>query len=179
MVITRFGGESYPAPAVSPRVLCPLLSYSLSSVSLRDFFGVAHLITVAGQATSSYRNVLLLFFLAWQNSSELGFAHGLSIVVIRCTRCFCCFFPTQQDNRFIRCYTLYLLFLLFSLLSRLHRNNANNHDTLFFRMSHFSLFHAIVFLIDCPWFFLSTCVLVKKIPSNRGEALFLMYHFRS
>lgn len=47
----------------SPRVFCPLLSYSLSSVSLRDFFGVAHLITIAGQATSSYRNVLLLFFL--------------------------------------------------------------------------------------------------------------------
>ena len=78
-----------------------------------------------------------------------------------------------------RCYTLYLLFLLFSLLSRLHRNNANNHDTLFFRMSHFSLFHAIVFLIDCPWFFFSTCVFVKKIPSNRGEALILMQHFRS
>lgn len=47
----------------SPRVFCPLLSYSLSSVSLREFFGVAHLITVAGQTTSSYRNVLLLFFL--------------------------------------------------------------------------------------------------------------------
>ncbi len=78
-----------------------------------------------------------------------------------------------------RCYTLYLLFLLFSLLSRLHRNNANNPDTLFFRMSHFSLFHAIVFLIDCPWFFFSTCVFVKKNPSNRGEALILMYHFRS
>lgn len=29
----------------SPRVFCPLLSYSLSSVSLREFFGVAHLIT--------------------------------------------------------------------------------------------------------------------------------------
>ena len=95
-------------PFVSSALFCPLLSYSLSSVSLRDFFGMAHL-TVAGQATSSYRNVLLLFFLAWQNSSELGFAHGLSIVIIRCTCCFCCFFPTQQDNRFIRCYTLYLL----------------------------------------------------------------------
>lgn len=47
----------------SPRVFCPLLSYSLSSVSLREFFGVAHLITVAGQTTSYYRNVLLLFFL--------------------------------------------------------------------------------------------------------------------
>ena len=45
----------------SPRVFCPLLSYSLSSVSLREFFGMAHL-TVAGQATSFYRNVLLLFF---------------------------------------------------------------------------------------------------------------------
>ena len=49
-------------PFVSSDLLCPLLSYSLSSVSLRDFFGMAHL-TVAGQATSSYRNVLLLFFL--------------------------------------------------------------------------------------------------------------------
>ena len=51
-------------PLLSSFVLfCPLLSYSLSSVSLRDFFGVARLITVADQATSSYRNVLLLFFL--------------------------------------------------------------------------------------------------------------------
>ena len=48
---------------MSSALFCPLLSYSLSSVSLRDFFGVARLITVAGQATSSYRNVLLLFFL--------------------------------------------------------------------------------------------------------------------
>ena len=47
---------------MSSALFCPLLSYSLSSVSLRDFFGVAHL-TVAGQATSFYRNVLLLFFL--------------------------------------------------------------------------------------------------------------------
>ena len=48
---------------MSSALFCPLLSYSLSSVSLREFFGVAHFITVAGQATSSYRNVLLLFFL--------------------------------------------------------------------------------------------------------------------
>ena len=47
---------------MSSALFCPLLSYSLSSVSLRDFFGVAHL-TVVGQATNSYRNVLLLFFL--------------------------------------------------------------------------------------------------------------------
>lgn len=56
------GKDSSLLPS-SPRVFCPLLSYSLSSVSLREFFGVAHLITVAGQTTSSYRNVLLLFFL--------------------------------------------------------------------------------------------------------------------
>lgn len=56
-------GKAFSLLPSSPRVFCPLLSYSLSSVSLRDFFGVAHLITVAGQATSSYRNVLLLFFL--------------------------------------------------------------------------------------------------------------------
>ena len=108
----------------SPRVFCPLLSCSLSSVSLRDFFGVAHLITVAGQATSSYRNVLLLFFLVM---AKLERAQFLRMAYRK------------------RCYTLYFLFLLFSLLSRLHRNNANNPDTLFFRMNHFPLFYAIVF----------------------------------
>lgn len=38
------GKASFLLPS-SPRVFCPLLSYSLSSVSLREFFGVAHLIT--------------------------------------------------------------------------------------------------------------------------------------
>ena len=72
-----------------------------------------------------------------------------------------------------RCYTLYLLFLLFSLLSRLHRNNANNPDTLFFDEPFFPI-SCDRFLIVCPWFFFSTCVFVKKIPSNRGETLILM-----
>ena len=58
---------------MSSALFCPLLSYSLSSVSLRDFFGVAHLITVAGQATSSYRNVLLLFFLVMAKLERVQF----------------------------------------------------------------------------------------------------------
>ena len=82
-------------PFVSSALFCPLLSYSLSSVSLRDFFGMAHL-TVAGQATSSYRNVLLLFFLAWQNSSELGFTHGLSKALLYVVLVVLVVFPTQQ-----------------------------------------------------------------------------------
>lgn len=77
-----------------------------------------------------------------------------------------------------RYYTLYLLFLLFSLLIRQHRNNANNPDTLFFGWT-ISPFSCDRFLFVYPWFFFSTCVFVKKIPSNRGEALILMYHFRS
>ena len=77
---------------VSSALFCPLLSYSLSSVSLRDFFGVAHLITVAGQATSSYRNVLLLFFLVMAKLERAQFyAWLIESVVIRCTYCFCCF----------------------------------------------------------------------------------------
>ena len=67
MVILGFWWRKLPRSCrlllVFSVLFCPLLSYSLSSVSLRDFFGIAHLITVAGQATSSYRNVLLLFFL--------------------------------------------------------------------------------------------------------------------
>ena len=59
MVITRFWWWKLPPSCrlilVSSALFCPLLSYSLSSVSLRDFFGVAHLITVAGQATSFFR----------------------------------------------------------------------------------------------------------------------------
>ena len=143
-------------PFVSSALFCPLLSYSLSSVSLRDFFGVAHLITVAGQATSSYRNVLLLSFLAWQNSSELGFAHGLSN----------------------RCYTLYLLFLLFPYSAGCIETTQTT-LTRYFSDEPFFHFSCDRFLIVYPWFFFSTCVFVKKIPSNRGEALILMYHFRS
>ena len=115
MVILGFWWRKLPRSSrlllVFSVLFCPLLSYSLSSVSLRDFFGVAHLITVAGQATSSYRNVLLLFFLVM---AKLERAQFLRMAYRK------------------RCYTLYLLFLLFSLLSRLHRNNANNPDTLFF-----------------------------------------------
>ena len=66
------GKASFLLPS-SPRVFCPLLSYSLSSVSLREFFGVAHLITVAGQTTSSYRNVLLLFFLVMAKLERVQF----------------------------------------------------------------------------------------------------------
>ena len=79
-------------PFVSSDLLCPLLSYSLSSVSLRDFFGVAHLFTIAGQATSSYRNVLLLFFLVTAKLERARFCAWLiESVVIRCTYCSCCF----------------------------------------------------------------------------------------
>ena len=101
----------------SPRVFCPLLSYSLSSVSLREFFGVAHLITVAGQTTSSYRNVLLLFFLVMAKLERAQFCVWLIG-----------FSPFSCDRFF-----------------------------------------------DClPLVFFSTCVFVKKIPSNRGETLILM-----
>ena len=96
MVITRFWWGKLPPSCrlllVSSALFCPLLSYSLPSVSLRDFFGVAHLITVAGQATSSYRNVLLLFFLVMAKLERARFyAWLIESVVIRCTYCSCCF----------------------------------------------------------------------------------------
>lgn len=96
MVITRFWWWKLPPSCrlllVSSALFCPLLSYSLSSVSLRDFFGVAHLITIAGQATSSYRNVLLLFFLVMAKLERSQFyAWLIESVVIRCTYCSCCF----------------------------------------------------------------------------------------
>ena len=95
MVITRFWWWKLPPscclPLVSSALFCPLLSYSLSSVSLRDFFGMAHL-TVAGQATSSYRNVLLLFFLVMPKLERAQFyAWLIESVVIRCTYWSCCF----------------------------------------------------------------------------------------
>ena len=157
MVITRFGGESYLAPAVFPS--CPLPSSVLFA-----FFGKSSGFLRGSASYYCCRTGYKLL----QERSPVILSRMAKLERAR----FCAWLIDC-------CYTLYLLFLLFSLLSRLHRNNANNHDTLFFRMSHFSLFHAIVFLIDCPWFFFSTCVFVKKIPSNRGEALFLMYHFRS
>ena len=128
-----------------------------SSVSLRDFFGVAHLITVAGQATSSYRNVLLLFYLVMAKLERAQFyAWLIESVVIRCTCCFSCF-PYSAG-----CI-----------------NTMQTPLTLYFSDEPFFPFLCDRFLIVCPWFFFSTCVFVKKIPSNRGEALFLMYHFRS
>ena len=144
-------------PFVSSDLLCPLLSYSLSSVSLRDFFGVAHLITIAGQATSSYRNVLLLFFLVMPKLERARFyAWLIESVIIRCTCCSCCF-PSSSGSIETTQTTL----------------------TLFFSDEPFSHFSCDRFLIVCPWFFFSTCDFVKKVPSNRGEALILMYHFRS
>lgn len=144
----------------SPRVFClfcPLLSYSFSSVSLRDFFGVAHLITIAGQATSSYRNVLLLFFLVMAKLERAQFyAWLIESVVIRCTYCSCCF-PYSAG-----CI-----------------ETTQTPLTRYFSDEPFSPFSCDRFLMVCPWFFFSTCVFVKKISSNRGETLILMYHFRS
>ena len=96
MVITRFWWGKLPPfcrlPLVSSALFCPLLSYSLSSVSLRDFFGIAHLITVAGLATSSYRNVLLQFFLVMAKLERAQFyAWLIESVVMRCNYCSCCF----------------------------------------------------------------------------------------
>lgn len=144
-------------PFVSSALFCPLLSYSLPSVSLRDFFGVAHLITVAGQATSSYRNVLLLFFLVTAKLERAQFyAWLIESVVIRCTYCSCCF-PYSAG-----CI-----------------ETTQTPLTRYFSDEPFFPFSCDRFLIVCPCFFFSTCVFVKKIPSNRGETLILMYHFRS
>ena len=139
----------------SPRVFClfcPLLSCSLSSVSLRDFFGIAHLITFAGQATSSYRNVLLPFFLVMAKLERAQFyAWLIESVVIRCTYCSCCF-P----------YSAGCIETTQTSLTRYFS------DELFFPFFMRSFF-------DCsPLVFISTCVFVKKIPSNRGETLILM-----
>ena len=139
----------------SPRgfcLFCPLLSCSLSSVSLRDFFGIAHLITFAGQATSSYRNVLLPFFLVMAKLERAQFyAWLIESVVIRCTYCSCCF-P----------YSAGCIETTQTSLTRYFS------DELFFPFFMRSFF-------DCsPLVFISTCVFVKKIPSNRGETLILM-----
>ena len=158
MVILGFWWRKLPRSCrlllVFSVLFCPLLSYSLSSVSLRDFFGIAHLITVAGQATSSYRNVLLVFFLVMAKLERTQFyAWLIESVVIRCTYCSCCF-PYSAG-----CIETTL--------------------TRYFSDEPFFPFSCDRFLIVCPWFFFSTCVFVKKTPSNRGEALILMYHFRS
>lgn len=117
---------------VSSALFCPLLSCSLSSVSLRDFFGVAHLITVAGQATSSYRNVLLLFFLVTAKLERARFyAWLIESVIIRCTCCSCCF-PSSSGCIETTRTTL----------------------TLFFSDEPFFHFSCDRFLIVCPWFFL-------------------------
>ena len=142
---------------MSSALFCPLLSYSLSSVSLRDFFEVAHLITVAGQVTSSYRNVLLQFFLVMAKLERTQFyAWLIESVIIRCTYCSCCF-P----------YSAGCIETTQTTLTR------------YFSDEPFYPFSCDRFFDCLPLFFFSTCVFVKKIPSNRGEALFLMYHFRS
>ena len=156
MVILGFWWRKLPRSCrlrlVFSVLFCPLLSYSLSSVSLRDFFGIAHLITFAGQATSSYRNVLLLFFLVMPKLERARFCAWLiEIVVIRCTCCFSCF-PSSSGSIETTQTTLSLHFP----------------DEPFFPFFMRSFF-------DClPLVFISTCVFVKKIPSNRGETLILM-----
>ena len=146
MVITRFWWWKLPPSCrlllVSSALFCPLLSYSLSSISLRDFFGIAHLITIAGQATSSYRNVLLLFYLVMAKLERAQFyAWLIESVVIRCTYCFCCF-PYSAGCIETTQTTL----------------------TLYFRMSHFSLFHAIVFWLFALGFSFQHAFLWKRHP---------------
>ena len=84
------------------------------------------------------------------------YAWLIESVVIRCTCCFSCF-PYSAG-----CI-----------------NTTQTPLTLYFSDEPFFPFLCDRFLIVCPWFFFSTCVFVKKVPSDRGEALFLMYHFRS
>lgn len=161
MVITRFWWWKFPLSCrlslVSSVLFCPLLPYSLSSVSLREFFGVAHLITVAGQATSSYRNILLLFFLVTAKLERAQFTHGLSKALL---------------------YVVLIVLVVFLTQQAISKQRKHPWHSIF-RMNHFFHFSCDRFLIVCPWFFFSTCVFVKKISSNRGEALILMYHFRS
>lgn len=156
MVIMRFWWWKLPPscrlPLVSSALFCPLLSYSLPSVSLRDFFGVAHLITIAGQATSSYRNVLLPFFLVMAKLERAQFyAWLIESVVIRCTYCSCCF-----------------------LYSAGCIETTQTPLTLYFSDEPFFPFSCDHFFDCLPLVFFSTCVFVKKIPSNRGETLILM-----
>ena len=161
MVITRFWWWKLPPscrlPLVSSALFCPLLSYSL-------FFGKPSGFL---RGSASYYYCRTGYKLLQERSPAILSRHGK-------TRASSVLRMAYRK----RCYTLYLLFLLFSLLCRLHRNNANNPDTLFSDELFFP-FSCDRFFDCLPLFFFSTCVFVKKIPSNRGEALFLMYHFRS
>lgn len=103
----------------------------------------------------AYRLLLYVVLVVFVVFSLLSRTIG-SFVVIRCTCCFSCF-PSSSGSIETTQTTL----------------------TLFFSDEPFFHFSCDRFLIVCPWFFFSTCVFVKKIPSNRGEALFLIYHFRS
>ena len=139
----------------SPRVFCPLLSSSV----LFPFFGKPSGIL---RGSASYYCCRTGYKLLQERSPAILSCHGI-------TRASSVLRMAYRK----RCYRLYLLFLLFSLLSRLHRNNANNPDTLF-SDEPFPPFSCNRFFDCLPLVFFSTCVFVKKTPSNRGETLILM-----
>ena len=139
----------------SPRVFCPLLSSSV----LFPFFGKPSGFL---RGSASYYCCRTGYKLLQERSPAILSRHGKTraisvlrmayrIVVIRCTYCSCCF-PYSAG-----CI-----------------ETTQTPLTLFFSDEPFFHFSCDRFLIVYPWFFFSTCVFVKKIPSNRGEALILM-----
>ena len=144
----------------SPRVFCPLLSSSV----LFPFFGkpsgflrgsASYYCCRTGYKLLQERSPAILSRMAKLERSQF-YAWLIESVVIRCTYCSCCF-PYSAG-----CI-----------------ETTQTPLTRYFSDEPFFPFSCDRFLIVCPWFFFSTCVFVKRISSNRGEALILMYHFRS
>ena len=139
----------------SPRVFCPLLSSSV----LFPFFGISsgflrgsafYYCCRIGYKLLQERSPVILSRMAKLERARFC-AWLIEIVVIRCTCCFSCF-PSSSGSIETTQTTLSLHFP----------------DEPFFPFFMRSFF-------DClPLVFISTCVFVKKIPSNRGETLILM-----
>ena len=145
----------------SPRVFCPLLSSSV----LFPFFGkpsgflrgsASYYCCRTGYKLLQERSPAILSRHGKTRASSVS-SHGLSKALLYVVLIVLVVFPTQQAASKQRKQPWHAIF----------------------RMNHFPHFSCDRFLIDCPWFFFSTCVFVKKISSNRGETLILMYHFRS
>ena len=102
-------------------------------------------------------------------------------VVHRCKSCFSCFpysAGSIEEFRSTLSHVVKVVWVVFPTQQAASKQRKQPWHAIF-RMNHFPHFSCDRFLIDCPWFFFSTCVFVKKISSNRGETLILMYHFRS
>ncbi len=181
MVITRFWWRKLPRSCrlllVSSVLFCPLLPSSV----LFPFFGISsgflrgspfYYCCRIGYKLLQERSPVILSRMAKLERARFC-AWLIEIVVIRCTCCFGCF---SLLSRTIDSFVVIRCTCCFSCFPSSSGSIETTQTTLslYFPDEPFFPFFMRSFFDCLPLVFISTCVFVKKIPSNRGETLILM-----